>query len=103
MLGRSGGTSDTMLWLAMSLLMVAERFPPVLLDMSKADVFKSNFLFSSGIWPVTGCRNVLRLSLWLWRKKKGGESCHQLWRAESRAKGWQATQGAVTLFPQQGY
>lgn len=36
-------------------------------------------------------------------KKKGGESCHQLWRAESRAKGWQATQGAVTLFPQQGY
>lgn len=41
MLGRSGGTSDTMLWLAMSLLMVAERFPPVLLDMSKADLNSS--------------------------------------------------------------
>lgn len=64
-LGRSGGTSDTMLWLVRSLLVVVGRFPPALLDMSKADIFKSNFLFSSGTWPVSGCRNVFRLSLWL--------------------------------------
>lgn len=37
-LGLSGGTSDTMLWLGMSLLVVAGRFPPALLDMSKADL-----------------------------------------------------------------
>lgn len=39
-LGRSGGSSDTMLWLDMSLL-VAVRFPPALLDMSKADLLSS--------------------------------------------------------------
>lgn len=32
-------------------------------------VFRLNFLFSSGTWPVTGCRNVFRLSLWLWRQR----------------------------------
>lgn len=32
-----------------------------------------------------------------------GESCHQLWRAESQAKGGQAIEGAVALFPQQGH
>ena len=36
--GLSGGTSDTMLWLDTSLLVVAGRFPPALLDMSKADL-----------------------------------------------------------------
>lgn len=33
---------------------------------------------------------------------KEGESCHQLGRAESQSKGWQATEGAVALFPQRG-
>lgn len=36
--GRSGGTSDTMGWLDDSLLMVAGRFPPPLLDMSKVQL-----------------------------------------------------------------
>lgn len=39
--GRSGGTSDTMLWLVRSRSVAAERFPPALLDMSKADLIAS--------------------------------------------------------------
>lgn len=37
-LGRSAGTSDTMLWWDTSLLVAARRFPPAALDMSKADL-----------------------------------------------------------------
>lgn len=120
--GRSGGTSDTMAWLEGSLVMVAGRLPPALLDMSKVGLrhrrraesaelhspphrscprvpppqapaphtpahhgppsqptprpqnqrsreptyfCKSSLELSSGTCPVTGCRNVFRLSLWL--------------------------------------
>lgn len=59
-------------------------------------VFKSNFLFSSGTWPVTGCRNVLRLSLWLQRKKRR-ESCHQLGVTTQRMAGHGRSCGSVPL------
>lgn len=32
---------------------------------------KSSLEFSSGTWPVTGCRNVFRLSLWLQGTARG--------------------------------
>lgn len=57
--------------------------------MEQTYVFKSNFLFSSGTWPVTGCRNVFRLSLWLWRQN-GERSCGQHEESTGTRKGGQA-------------
>lgn len=57
--------------------------------MGQTYIFKSNFLFSSGTWPVTGCRNVFRFSLWLWRQK-GKEVVVKMKKVETQPKGGQA-------------